>query len=60
MVKFTKHSAIKQYMPLKPIRKGIKGIKLWLCCNSYTEYCYNVNVYSGKEVFQEDSTISEL
>jgi len=56
MVKFKGRCGMKQYMPLKPVRRGIK---LWLRCDSYTGYCYDVNVYSGKEEIQADSTLGE-
>ncbi len=44
IVKFKGRSALKQFLPLKPIKRGIK---LWCRCDSVTGYCYDLNVYSG-------------
>ena len=46
MTKFKGRSALKQYMPLKPTKRGIK---LWLRCDADSGYTYDVEVYSGKE-----------
>lgn len=46
MTKFKGRSSLKQYMPLKPTKRGIK---LWLRCDAKTGYTYDINVYSGKE-----------
>ncbi|CAH1985185.1 unnamed protein product [Acanthoscelides obtectus] len=46
MTKFKDPSSLKQYMPLKPTKRGIK---LWLRCDADSGYTYDVNVYSGKE-----------
>ncbi|XP_050316101.1 piggyBac transposable element-derived protein 4-like [Anthonomus grandis grandis] len=46
MTKFKGRSSMKQYMPLKPTKRGIK---LWLRCDADSGYTYDVNVYSGKE-----------
>jgi len=45
MMKFKGRSSFKQYMPLKPIKRGIK-----ICehCDSITGYAYDFNIYSGK------------
>lgn len=47
-------SSLKQYMPLKPVKRGIK-----LRCDSITEYCYNLNVYRGCETEKIDGTLGE-
>lgn len=51
MTKFKGRSSLKQYMPLKPTKRGIK---LWLRCDAGSGYIYDMNVYCGKE-----STIRE-
>ena len=45
MVKFKGRSVLKQYLPLKPIKKGIK---VWQRCDAKTGYIFDLNVYSGK------------
>lgn len=46
MTKFKGRSSLKQYMPLKAVKRGIK---LWCRCESDSGYTYDLNVYSGKE-----------
>ena len=45
MVKFKGRSVLKQYLPLKPIKRGIK---VWQRCDTKTRYIFDLNVYSGK------------
>ena len=45
MVKFKERSALKQYLPLKPIKRVIK---VWQRCDAKTGYIFDLNVYSGK------------
>ena len=45
MVKFKGRSVLKQYLPLKPIKRGVK---VWKRCDAKTGYIFNLNVYSGK------------
>ncbi|XP_036344060.1 piggyBac transposable element-derived protein 4-like [Rhagoletis pomonella] len=40
MVKFKGRSSMKQYMPMKPIKRGIK---IWMRCDSKTGYTYDLN-----------------
>lgn len=56
MTKFKGRSALKQYLPLKPIKRGIK---LWQRCDSLTGYIYDFNIYSGKETDAVDGTLGE-
>lgn len=56
MAKFKGRSVLKQYMPLKPVKRGIK---LWLRCDSLTGYTYDFNVYCGKETMQSEGTLGE-
>lgn len=56
MTKFKGRSALKQYMPLKPVKRGIK---MWLRCDSYTGYTYDFNIYTGRETEQTEGTLGE-
>ncbi|XP_054729306.1 piggyBac transposable element-derived protein 4-like [Anastrepha obliqua] len=47
MAKFKGRSSLKQYMPMKPIKRGVK---IWLRCDAKTGYTYDLNVYTGKDV----------
>ena len=42
----TGRSALKQYMPLKPVKRGMK---VWLVAESSTGYFLDLQVYVGKE-----------
>lgn len=46
MTKFKGRSSLKQYLPLKPIKRGIK---IWQRCDSLSGYVYDFNIYQGKE-----------
>ena len=50
MIKFQGRSAIKQYMPMKPTKRGIK---VWALGDSHNGYFYNLQVYTGKESSRE-------
>lgn len=56
MVKFKGRSSLKQHMPLKPIKRGIK---IWERCDSATGYLYDFNIYQGKELQVESGTLGE-
>ena len=45
MIKFTGRSSVKQYMPMKPIKRGIK---VWALGDSCNGYFLNFQVYTGK------------
>ena len=45
MIKFTGRSSLKQYMPMKPIKRGIK---VWVLGDSSNGYFCNFQVYTGK------------
>ncbi|KAJ4450071.1 hypothetical protein ANN_01478, partial [Periplaneta americana] len=47
MTKFKGRSSLKQYLPMKPIKRGIK---IWERCDSKTGYIYDLDVYSGKDL----------
>ena len=46
MIKFTGRSAVKQYMPMKPVKRGIK---VWVLADSHNGYFHTFQVYTGKE-----------
>lgn len=57
MTKFKGRSSLKQYMPLKPIKRGIK---VWQRCDSFNGYIYDLNIYAGKEVSNDpQNTLGE-
>ena len=46
MIKFKGRSSLKQYLPLKPIKRGYK---VWCLCDPITGYLVNFQIYLGKE-----------
>ena len=46
MIKFKGRSAMKQYLPLKPIKRGLK---VWVLADSHNGYVSRVQVYTGKD-----------
>ena len=46
MIKFTGHSTLKQFMPMKPVKRGIK---VWALADSHNRYFHKFQLYSGKE-----------
>lgn len=56
MAKFKGRSSLKQFVPMKPIKRGIK---LWLRSDSLTGYVYDLNVYAGKETEELEGTLGE-
>ena len=44
-IKFKGHSVLKQYLRLKPIKRGVKA---WQRCDAKTGYIFDLNVYAGK------------
>ena len=44
-IKFKGRSTIKQYMPMKPVKRRYK---VWVCCDSLTGYIYEFEIYAGK------------
>ncbi|CAH2094173.1 unnamed protein product [Euphydryas editha] len=45
MVKFKGVSSLKQYMPMKPVKRGYK---IWIRADSATGYVFEFDVYTGK------------
>lgn len=56
MAKFKGRSSLKQYLPMKPIKRGIK---IWVRSDSKTGYVYDLNIYAGKEVNTFEGTLGE-
>lgn len=46
MVKFKGRLGMKQYMPMKPTKRGIK---VWECAESASSFVINMQVYTGKK-----------
>ena len=46
MIKFQGRSSLKQYMPLKPIKRGIK---VWVLADSHNGYFSEFEIYTGKK-----------
>jgi hypothetical protein len=46
MIKFKGRSSIKQYMPMKPVKRGYK---VWVRSDSRTGYIYEFDIYTGKD-----------
>ena len=46
MIKFQRRSSLKQYMPLKPTKRGIK---VWVAADSTNGYFSRFDVYTGKK-----------
>ena len=46
MVTFKGRSTLKQYMPLKPVKRGIK---VWALADASNGYISNFKVYTGKD-----------
>ena len=44
MVKYKGHTSLKQYMPMKPIKRGIK---MWCSTDSHSGYLCDFNIYTG-------------
>ena len=46
MINFTGRSTLKQFMPMKPVKRGIK---VWALADSHNGYFHKFQVYTGKE-----------
>nr|CAH7742974.1 unnamed protein product [Callosobruchus chinensis] len=44
MTKFKGRSSLKQFLPLKPVKRGIK---IWVRSDAQTGYVYDMNIYCG-------------
>ena len=46
MIKFTGRSTLEQYMPMKPVKRGIN---VWALADSHNGYFHKFQLYTGKE-----------
>lgn len=56
MVKFKGRSSMKQFLPQKPVKRGMKGFSR---ADARTGYTYDLFVYEGKGTDTEESTLGE-
>lgn len=56
MVKFQGRSSMKQFVPIKPVKRGMKGFCRADACSGYVYDCF---IYQGKNTNTEDSTLGE-
>ena len=54
MVKFKGRSSLKQYIPLKPIKRGYK---IWSLCDATTGYLFHCKIYLGKEELSNNESL---
>ncbi len=47
MIKFQGRSSLKQYMPKKPIKRGMK---VWVLGDSSNGYFCRLDIYTGKKI----------
>ena len=46
MIAFKGQLAMKQYLPMKPVKRGIK---VWMCADASNGFVCNMQVYTGKK-----------
>ena len=46
MIPFKERSSMKQYMPLKPVKRSFE---VWMLADAHTGYVSRLQVYTGKE-----------
>jgi hypothetical protein len=56
MVAFKGRTHLKQYMPQKPIKRGLK---IWALACSSTGYLLSFSVYEGKKASDEEGSLGE-
>ena len=57
MVKFQGRSSLKQYMPMKPVKRGIK---VWVLGDSHTGYFSKFDIYCGKSSSSEKNLATRV
>ena len=55
MILFKGRSVMKQYMPMKPIKRGYK---MWCLCDSTNGYLYNMALYTGATGSNNEDSLS--
>ena len=53
MITFKGRSSLKQYLPLKPIKRGYR---VWCICDPVTGYLFNFQIYLGNEEISGNET----
>jgi hypothetical protein len=56
MIPFTGRSSMKQYMPMKPVKRGYK---VWCLSDSNNGYVIKFDIYTGKCKTNSDFTLGE-
>lgn len=56
MVKYKGRSVLKQYMPMKPIKRGFK---IWVIACAVTGYCVGLSMYEGAEKVDKKISLGE-
>lgn len=56
MCKCKARTTIKQFMPIKPVKRGVK---MWLRCDACSGYIYDFNIYAGKVDQADEGTLGE-
>ena len=51
MIKFKGRSSMKQYLPMKPIKRGLK---VWVLADSHNGYVSRLQVYTGRDGQRSD------
>lgn len=56
MSKFKGHASLKQFVPSKPVKRGVK---VWIRSDAKSGYVYDANIYQGKEMETVEGTLGE-
>ena len=56
MIAFKGRSSMKQYMPMKPVKRGYK---VWCLADSATGFVYKFQIYTGRESESDGHTLGE-
>ena len=56
MIPFKGQSSMKQYVPLKPVKRGFK---VWAMADSLNGYLYDFNVYTGASGGDRETGLGE-
>jgi hypothetical protein len=52
MIKFKGRSSVKQYLPMKPTKRGFK---IWTLADASNGYVYSFRIYKGKETIRTEA-----
>ena len=56
MIPFKGRSSMKQYLPLKPVKRGFK---VWVIADATNGYTYDLNVYTGATPGERETALGE-